>query len=72
MMIVGRKLRHRIKHAHKVCTQHPKSSQCKIAWEHVEETYEMIPEHSVSVEDQDVFAPELEWEPDYDKRFYDV
>tara|TARA_B110000858_G_C17589732_1_gene375133 strand:+ start:162 stop:416 length:255 start_codon:yes stop_codon:yes gene_type:complete len=76
MLVVGKKLNHRIKHARKMCTQNPKSQQCKIAWEQVEETYAMMPEskidYSVSIEDQDMFAPELEWEPEYDKRFYDV
>ena len=76
MMVVGKKLSHRINHAHKVCTQNPKSQQCKIAWEQVEETCAVIPEckidHSVTIEDQNMFSPELEWEPEYDIRFYDM
>lgn len=70
MMVVGKNLKHRINHAHKVCTQNPKSQQCKVAREQIKETCAIIPECNVDY--QDMFAPELEWEPEYDKRFYDI
>lgn len=57
MLTVGQKLKKNINTAKKVCAQKPKSQECKVAWDHVNE-YQV--KHLVELEEQ--LGVELSWE----------
>jgi len=72
MLTVGQKLKKNINTAHKICAQKPKSQECKVAWDQVEDyciAYDNCQvKHLVELEEQ--MGVELPWEDE--SRFYDV
>lgn len=72
MMTVGQKLRKNIGVAKNICSHKPKSQECKVAWDLVEEycvAYDSCQvKHLIELENEVVI--ELPWEEE--SRFYDV
>ena len=65
MMIIGNRIKKQVTHAKSVCAKKPRSHECRVEWEKVNEIHEMFDmcksEHLIELEKQvDV---EIPWEP---------